>query len=189
MTDTASAPVRVPNVTPGARSGLSGKVIGSNAYDAYQENQSLAAQGEPITPDPELGLVVPAGDLTERVQWVSEGETEEDRAARADAVFAHEEDTDPDADLMALSEALRLAVHGEQVGGFLPPEDGDRYLIPTDLTTVDALLSWVHAGDDEQDQQARAAAVLAAEESHDGGPRKTLVEPLEALLLVADRED
>lgn len=41
-TSADAAPVRVPNVSVGARSGLDHEVIGANAQAAYDENQRLA---------------------------------------------------------------------------------------------------------------------------------------------------
>lgn len=47
----AAAPVRVPNVSPGAVSGLDHEVIGSNAGEAYDENQRLAMVNPPVDPE------------------------------------------------------------------------------------------------------------------------------------------
>lgn len=67
---------------------------------------------EAETDDEQVPLLeVPAGDLDSRVVWVSEGETEDDRKARADAVFGHERDAG-DTDLAALGGRLTAAVYG-----------------------------------------------------------------------------
>lgn len=201
--DTAatSRPVRVPNVSPNARSGLSGEVIGSNAVEAYDQNAALADAGEPITgvtaeggttePLPPLDPssyapdalpIPPDGTLGEQVAWVREGETEEERSQRADAVFSAAKATDLDTVAEAhLAGDLRAAVYLDQ------PAPGDLPDVPEDATTVDALLAWVHETDDDVDRRKRAAAVLEDEGQRvdsDGepDPRKTLVEPLEALL-------
>lgn len=111
---TTARPVRVPNVSPNARSGLSGEVIGSNAALAYDENQRLADAGEPVTPDMPahiVGVEVPEGDLETRLGWVREAEPAE-RGTRADAIWYHEQAAGlSDADKEVLSVALRQAVY------------------------------------------------------------------------------
>lgn len=49
--ETEAAPVRVPNVSPGAVSGLDHEVIGANAGEAYDENQRLAMVNPPVDPE------------------------------------------------------------------------------------------------------------------------------------------
>ena len=183
-------PVRVPNVSAGAVSGLAHEVIGSNAQAAYEENQRLAGeQPEGFTtdgdPDRSVGVEVPAGDLDSRVQWVSEGADETERGSRANAVWDHETTTDPDANHDELSARLTAAVYPDGV----PAEDNGELAgvtipdVPEDLTTVDDLLEWVHKADSDNEQAARARAVLNAELARpEDDQRKTLVEPLEALL-------
>lgn len=225
MNDTASnRPVRVPNVSPGARSGLLGEVIGSDAIAAYDENETLAAQGEPITgyqfTDPDgtagtgeainadtgvvtqpgdplppilgtldvTGVTVPAGTTEERIEWAAAGETDEERALRADAIWQYEEAAGQDDETREwLARALATAVaSGPEAPGEDEGEPQDVLEVPADLTTVDALLEWVHAADDNEEAHVRATAVLNAEQARDGEPRKTLVEPLQALLTAVE---
>lgn len=189
MTET-SAPIRVPNVRPNARSGLSGEVIGSDAITAYEENLRLAAEGQPITGTVHTGgpnegllppidqssgtLLVPAGDLDSRIAWVAEAETSDIAGERADAIWQHEQTTgDLSAEEMNdLAARLATAVHGARA----------EVKVPEDATTVDAVLAWVNGEEGDDPQRAdRARAALAAEEERDE-PRKTLVEPLKALI-------
>lgn len=180
-TDT-SRPVRVPNVSPNARSGLSGEVIGSNAVAAYDENEALAADGEPITGTEvkDDGVLVPAGTLEERIAWAREADEQEERAARADAIWQHEKATEGEGwtgnAQAALSADLRAAVYLDE------PGPGDLPEVPADLTTVDDLVAWVKDEEDEIARRLRASAVLAAEEAADHEPRTTLVTPLQAIL-------
>ena len=203
MTET-SAPVRVPNVRPNARSGLSGEVIGSDAIAAYEENQRLAANGEPITgeegtaPDgteamnAETGVVstggllppvpgqdggsplVPQGDLDARVAWVAEAEDPDEADARANAVWLHEQETGDlsEEDLEALARRL------QEAAGWALVE------VPEDATTVDAVLAWVKGEDGEDaDRANRARAALLAEEQRpEEDQRKTILDPLRAML-------
>lgn len=70
----------------------------------------------------------------------------------------------------AAGELVAEAVYAPEVeAAAVNPED-----VPD--ATVDEVLEWV--GDD----RARATAALMAEQRRDGDPRKTLVEPLQALL-------
>lgn len=77
--ETVSAPVTVPNVSPGALSGLDHEVIGSAAQDAYEATQDAAAEAEPdlsvapVIPDGEDGDPITGEALT---AWVS-GDAEE----------------------------------------------------------------------------------------------------------------
>lgn len=64
-------------------------------------------------------LVVPAGELVERLAWVRDGEDYDTRVERADAVYAHEKDSlgadftgEVDA---SLSSRLRIAVYHEDL--------------------------------------------------------------------------
>jgi hypothetical protein len=182
-------PVRVPNVSAGAKSGLAHEVIGANAQAAYDENQRLAAEQEPDA------ITVPAGTMEERLAWVSSTEDPDERGARADAIYQHEVDTgSSDAQLAEVSAGLRQAVYQDQDGqdplaGQEEPADEDDepvadvepVVIPEDKTTVPELLDWV--GEDPEQSKARAEAVLAVErEKPEDDQRSTLVEPLEALV-------
>lgn len=168
-------PVRVPNVSPGARSGLDHEVIGSNAAEAYAANVALSEQ-EPA------GEEVPDFDATwsaeERLQWVREGEDHEQRGNRADAIYSDAKSQGADDQALDLLGAdLREAVYHD--GG----DPLDMVMIPEDLTSVGDLLDWVSAAEDDAEEKARAEAVLGAErEKPEEDQRKTLVEPLEALL-------
>lgn len=197
MTDTASTPPpRVPNVSAGARSGLLGEVIGADAITAYEENERLAAEGHPVTdmplpenpieqpdgtPLPEPGaIVVPAGDLNDRIAWVAEPDEKADRAARADVVYMHERDSygDDFTDEMDASLSARLT---EAVYGTPPVE------VPDDLTTVDDLTAWAKDPDDADLQAARARTVIAQEHTTRNGEgregvRKTLMDAMWALV-------
>lgn len=104
---TTTAPVRVPNVSPGAVSGLDHEPLGSNAQAAYDANEDLSnglnpetgeALGETVETEQDQGagpasVEVPDGTLDEQIEWVSgkgEDTTPETRAARADALYAQE---------------------------------------------------------------------------------------------------
>lgn len=98
-----SRPVTVPNVTPGAKSGLAHEVIGSAAQDAYDATNDGEGDEQ---------LEVPAGDLESRLAWAAEPEDVDERHDRADAIYAHEEAAG-DTDLDELRSRLTLAVYGE----------------------------------------------------------------------------
>lgn len=102
-------PVRVPNVSPGARSGLDHEVIGSNAQEAYDENERLAAEADlPEVPE----------DLTtvdDLLGWVTEVEDDETAEARARAVLAAEKAKPEDDQRVTLIEPLEASL----------AEDGD----------------------------------------------------------------
>lgn len=168
MTDTTPAPVRVPNVSPGARSGLDHQVIGENAILAHQANLELDASDVPAA-----GVTVPAGDDASRIVWVGEAETRDDRAARADAVFQHATDTGADPEeLETLAAGLRAAVD--------PDEDDtqDEFPeVPEELHTVDQLVEWVEKAEDSETQKARAVEVIRLEAEQDK-PRTSLTDRL-----------
>lgn len=208
MTDSATPPVRVPNVSPGAKSGLDHTVIGANAQEAYDANETLAAEGtEGHDSGPDTEEIVPAGTLEERLTWVSEGDTSEEKTRRADVIWQHETEADPEADKAALSEQLRNAVYGNgetvdsdtadtgeavnaDTGEVTAPGDDlpeitEPVTVPEDLTTVDELLDWVKAPEDDDEKVLRAEAVLTAEREQEH-PRTTLVTPLENLLEAYD---
>jgi hypothetical protein len=81
--------VRVPNVSPNAKSGLDHTVIGSNA-------------------------LADAGDRAEALAWVTAGEDDDETRERADAVWAKFSDDDAESETnAALAADLRSAVYGE----------------------------------------------------------------------------
>lgn len=99
----APAPVRVPNVSHGAISGLDHEVIGAAAIEAHEAQLTAPEPGDDT---------VPEGDLDSRVAWVSEPDEQPERAHRADLVYEHEKDADDGTDLDALAARLRDAVYG-----------------------------------------------------------------------------
>lgn len=108
-------PVRVPNVSPGARSGLDHEVIGANAQEAYDENKRLSQEsgsGEtPETPDGDLPEV--PEDLTSEADllgWVTEVEDDETAEARARAVLAAEKAKPEDEQRVTLVEPLEASL-------------------------------------------------------------------------------
>jgi len=105
--------VRVPNVRPGAKSGLDHTVIGSDA---------LAPDVDDDEP-----LEVPDGDLDSQIAWVAAAEDQGEAHDRADAVYTKQEDDGADGgSLEALSARLREAVYGTGDGeGEDPQEGGD----------------------------------------------------------------
>lgn len=58
-------------------------------------------------------ITVPAGSLDDRLTWVASGETQEERIARADEVYAHEQAAG-DTDLGELSRLLTYHVYRKQ---------------------------------------------------------------------------
>lgn len=92
--------------------GVTANVVPVSEPDEGVVDGDVVDVQEPGVPGP--GLVVPEGTLDERVTWVSEGETSDERAARASAVFAHEKDANglDEQELEALGGALTAAVHG-----------------------------------------------------------------------------
>lgn len=195
MTST-DRPVRVPNVSPGARSGLAHEVIGADAVTAYDD-----AGGSTRT---DLGPSIFDTGMDTQLSWVAEGEDHDDRSARADAVYGNAVEKDfGGGTLAALSEGLRQAVYQEQQepGPEPTPEpqpgaDADGFAgdapppaesIPEDATSVDKLLAWVNEETDDDgepvDRVARARMIYDVEvEKPEDDRRKTLVEPLEAIL-------
>lgn len=208
-----SASVRVPNVRPGALSGLSyAPLMSQDDAQGPVDGPADPAAGDPLL---YVGvgaqIVVPAGDLTDRLFWVAAPDEEEIRKAYADAVYEMYLASGADeGEVAILSGLLQRAVYertvavdgeagetdgiGEAVnadtgevtapGDPLPPiEDTDgTVLVPADAVTVDALLAWVSDAEDGEEEAARARAVLAAEADREGGPRTTLTGPLETLL-------
>lgn len=131
----------------------------SKVEDEALTEQQNAAPAEPIT--------VPAGTLEERVAWVAEGETSEERGVRAQAVWDHELDSDPDGNHDELSGQLTAAVHGanapvegDGAAPVEPPKEGDE----------------PPAGDpadDDQDPEAGAPAEDEADEEVADSPSAT----------------
>lgn len=106
--ETSGAPaqtVRVPNVSPGAKSGLDHTVIGSDALTPDDSGDDEVAE-----------LEVPDGDLASRLEWVAAGEDQAEKSARADALYGHEQEVG-DTDMEELSTQLRIAVYGDGEGG------------------------------------------------------------------------
>jgi hypothetical protein len=183
-------PVRVPNVSAGAKSGLDHEVIGANAQEAYDVNQALAA--EDASPDTEP-VTVPAGTTEERLAWVSEADDQDDRVARADAIYQHGVDSgSSDAELAEVAAGLRAAVYKDREGqdpsatGDVPPGNEtpvpvpEPMVIPEDVPdTVPGLLGWVHEAEGHDVQTDRAHFVLDREaEKPEDQRRSTLVDPL-----------
>lgn len=181
MTDTTPAPVRVPNVSPGARSGLDHQVIGENAILAHQANLELNTTDADETINARLAraaaVTVPAGDEASRVVWVGEAETLEDRIARADAVFQHATDTGADhEELETLAAGLRAAVDPDEDDTQDDTQD-EFPEVPEELHTVDQLVEWVEKAEDSETQKARAVEVLRLEAEQDK-PRTSLTDRL-----------
>jgi hypothetical protein len=104
--------VRVPNVSPGAKSGLDHTVIGSDALAGAGEQDE-----EPDTEDDGDDPDVPQGDLDAAVAWVKDAEDSDDTKARADRVwkvYANGEGSNDG----TVAAALQVAVYGD-------PTDGD----------------------------------------------------------------
>lgn len=125
--ETPARPVRVPNVSPNAKSGLDHEVIGSAAVDAYDSEFGAPDEADDQGPGPS-NIEVPAGDLDSRIAWVGEAEDQDEAAARADAVYSHEADAG-DTDLEDLGTRLRTAVYGDAADQHTPepadPPQGD----------------------------------------------------------------
>jgi hypothetical protein len=76
--------------------------------EAEKAHAAAATDGTPVD-----DVVVPEGDLDARVTWVGEAGTQEESAARASAVYRHEQDAG-DTDLEELGARLRTAVYGSR---------------------------------------------------------------------------
>lgn len=94
--------VRIPNVRPGAVSGLDHVLLAPDA--------AVAAE----SPDEdEAGVDVPDGDLDSRIAWVKDTDDDTERSERADAVWAAESAANTDEDhLSDVAQKLRDAVNG-----------------------------------------------------------------------------
>jgi hypothetical protein len=103
--------VRVPNVSPGAKSGIDHTVIGSDA---------LAPQGDDDDSDSGDGggaddgaSDLPDGDTDAHVAWVNEAETRDEARRRADLVYANAEKAGTSDELGELASRLHTAVYGK----------------------------------------------------------------------------
>lgn len=160
--------VRVPNVRANAVSGIERVPLGGDVPAGGLLPPIDQAEGT---------LLAPSGlDLDGLLAWVQEGETVEERAERAEAVWNAEVDYDDQEGMGDLSASLTAAVER--------PDPEDLPAIPEDAVTVDALLAWVNDTDDATVRDQRARVVLAAEEQRDP-KRTTLTEPLLAIVAPA----
>jgi hypothetical protein len=155
---TPTQTVRVPNVSPGAKSGLDHTVIGADALAPPEGDDEADQDDEEPDPDP-----MPDGDLDARLAWVGEAQDQDTAKARADKVWAAHEDSDDPEATGRLASALHAAVYGKAAG----QGDGDTLLgtvtVPEGLTGED-LQEWV-SGDavegDETENPERFAAYQA----------------------------
>lgn len=97
----------VKNVRPGA---LAGNLTPLDPADAEVPQDDDTVANDPLEQDP-VGVEVPAGDLETRLAWVRESEDADARSARASALWAHEQASDPDGDHEQLADQLRRAVY------------------------------------------------------------------------------
>lgn len=93
------------------------------SYELADETGEQDVQDELLADDE--SVEVPAGTLEERVDWVADGEDESERTKRANAVWAHEVDTDPDGDRSDLKDQLHVAVYGAPLVEDAPDDDQD----------------------------------------------------------------
>lgn len=105
--DTEATRPRVPNVRPSAINGLGHVLLNPDAAAAAETPDTTT--GDPYASS--VGVEIPAGDLESRLAWIRDGETQGERTERADAIWAHENTTDPDADHSDLAGKLQAAVH------------------------------------------------------------------------------
>lgn len=92
--------------------GLSYDIQGSDdvAVDEIEDQADVAD----VTADGEE-LEVPAGELEDRVQWISEGEDESERTKRANAVWTHEVDAGmTEAEAEGAKALIHAAVYGTE---------------------------------------------------------------------------
>lgn len=125
QTDDNGAPaqtVRVPNVSPGAMSGLDHQVIGSNALAPQEDDGDEDAEPEAEEPDTDP---MPDADVDAKLAWVREAEDSDTATARADKVWTFGTDPEPSEEYKAtLAARLRAAVHGEPDPGAGGEADG-----------------------------------------------------------------
>lgn len=157
----AVRPPTVPNVTPGAKSGLDHQVIGSaaqEAYDATAGDQSSDDDGE---------LEVPEGDLESQLEWVRAGADYDEKSARGDAVYAKAQaadaaDDSEDVDLETLSGLLTNAVYG-------PPADPEPEQPAPDADGGNADLGASDESDGSTDGDAASASAAADDAAQGSG--------------------
>lgn len=162
---TPAQTVRVPNVSPNAKSGLDHTIIGANA---------LAGAGDDADPFDHPGDdSMPQGDAEAALRWVTSAEDSDTAKARADAVWGKYGDPADSEGSSDLDTALRSAVYGTRssevtLDGVIPATGtGDTLLgtvtVPEGLTS-EALDEWV-SGDavegDETEHPERFAAYQA----------------------------
>lgn len=119
-----AAPVRIPNVSPGALSGLDHEVIGSAAVEAYEAQAGF-------DPDPDFeptgndGPVIPedATTVDALLEWVSKAEGVEEYRARAELVLAAEQDR-ADGERVTLVEPLRATLADDPEPEPVNPAEG-----------------------------------------------------------------
>ena len=106
--------MRVPNASPGAKSGLDHIVIGADALEDGPAHESelepTAADGDGVHREQDV-TDVPKGDLPAALAWVSAAGDQATASARADEVYGTYAATE-DEDTLAAS--LRTAVYGDQ---------------------------------------------------------------------------
>lgn len=156
--------VRVPNVSPNAKSGLDHTIIGANALADTPQDTADDADDDPR----------PDGTLDDNIAWIKAAEdsdTARDRADRVWAAFVKDGDGDNEADNEALATALREAVYGPPADPAPGAPEGDTLLgavtVPDGLDG-EALDAWV-SGDvvegDETTNPERWAAYLARQQA------------------------
>lgn len=174
--DVAPAPVRVPNVSPGARSGLDHTIIGSAAQEAYDATYADDAGIDPVTAE------VPE-DSDDLYEWIILSGDETERERRVRAALEVEEGKSPDDQRPDVLDGLRAALAPSD-----EPNDAAGPVIPEDATSVEKLIAWVTEVEGDE-RTARARAVLDAEyEKAPDDQRSTLVGPLEAFVPAPDEQ-
>jgi hypothetical protein len=107
---TPAQTVRVPNVSPGAKSGLDHTVIGADALDPDTADDA----DEPTSPEEPDTEALPDGDVDAKVAWVDAAEDQDTASSRADKVYAWAAESGPSPEYLSdLSAKLRRAVYGE----------------------------------------------------------------------------
>lgn len=171
----AAPSVRIPNVRPGAVSGLDHTLLSPDA--------AAAAAEDPQDDTPTLD--VPDGDLDAQLAWVKDAESDTDRTERADAVWAKASAENTDEDYLAdVAAQLRETVNGsaEEIAaapdlpepsgevatdadGLVPEADGE-LVVPEE-----GVFDWIESAEssDEQADRATAAYRKAAAEAAEPG--------------------
>lgn len=93
-----------------------GAVMGDRFKTDENGDLVLDDDGQPIPVDPSSvpaeAVTVPEGDLESRLVWVGEGETDEERRSRADAIYSEAKDSgSSEEDLAHLGEQLRAIIY------------------------------------------------------------------------------